>query len=104
VLAGLVGVVVVSTGATRYASHSGKGSLAAPATAPSGRSTDSTLCLSEGRLLVDATWMKLDGSSGIAHAVALTADSGYFWFLEPGNVELAVKTLNGCSVNGFGAG
>ena len=48
--------------------------------------------------------MKLDGSSGIAHAVALTADSGYFWFLEPGNVELAVKTLNGCSVNGFGAG
>jgi hypothetical protein len=60
--------------------------------------------LSEGRLLVDATWMKLDGSSGIAHAVALTADSGYFWFLEPGNVELAVKTLNGCSVNGFGAG
>jgi len=65
----------------------------------SGCSTDSTLCLSEGRFLIDATWTKPDGESGIAHAVALTADSGYFWFLAPGNVELAVKTLNGCSTN-----
>jgi hypothetical protein len=62
-------------------------------------STETTLCLSEGRFLVDATWTRPDGESGIAHAAALTADSGYFWFLEPGNVEIAVKTLNGCATN-----
>ena len=33
-------------------------------------STETTLCLSEGRFLVDATWTKPDGESGIAHAVA----------------------------------
>src|SRR5262249_30513832 len=64
-----------------------------------GCSTDTTLCLAEGRFLVDATWTKPDGESGPAHAVAITPDSGYFWFLDPGNVELAVKTLDGCSIN-----
>jgi cell division septation protein DedD len=67
---------------------------------PTGCSSDTTLCLSEGRFLVDATWTRPDGSSGIAHAVPLTPVSGYFWFFEPGNVELAVKALNGCSANG----
>jgi len=64
-----------------------------------GCSSDTALCLSGGRFVVVATWTKPDGSTGAAHAVALTADSGYFWFSEPGNIELAVKMLNGCSAN-----
>ena len=31
--------------------------------------------------------------------MALTPDSGYFWFFDPANVELTVKVLNGCAVN-----
>src|SRR5262249_46990372 len=67
--------------------------------APAGCSTDTTLCLGQGRFLIEAIWTKPDGSYGNAHAFPITEDSGAFWFLEPGNVELAVKTLNGCSTN-----
>jgi plastocyanin len=67
---------------------------------PAGCSSDTTLCLGDGRFLIDATWTKPDGESRPGHAVALTAESGYFWFLEPDNVEVAAKTLDGCAVNG----
>ena len=62
--------------------------------------SDTTLCLSEGRFLITATWTKPDGETGSAHAVDLTPDSGYFWFFDAANVEVAIKTLNGCGVNG----
>src|SRR5215471_16752783 len=62
--------------------------------------TDAMLCLSGGRFLITATWTKPDGEAGAAHAVALTPDSGYFWFLEPDNVEVTVKLLDGCAVDG----
>jgi plastocyanin len=95
-LGALVSAVAAST-----ASSSGRLNAAIPTSAAGADcSSDTTLCLSEGRFLVDATWTRPDGSSGVAHAVTLTADSGYFWFLDQDNVELAVKTLNGCSVNG----
>ncbi len=29
----------------------------------------------------------------------LTADTGYFWFFSPTNVEMVVKALNGCGLN-----
>jgi hypothetical protein len=32
-------------------------------------------------------------------AVPLTADTGYFWFFAPSNVEMVVKVLNGCALN-----
>ena len=70
--------------------------------------SDSVLCLSDGRFRVEATWTAPDGSTGAAHPVALTTDSGYFWFFDPDNVELAVKVLNGCGINArywvFGSG
>lgn len=34
---------------------------------------------------------------GVAQAVSLTEDTGYFWFFDPDNVELVVKTLDACS-------
>jgi hypothetical protein len=39
-------------------------------------------------------------ASGVGSAVPLTSDSGYFWFFDAANIEIVVKTLNGCGVNG----
>ena len=32
--------------------------------------------------------------------MALTGDTGYFWFFDPANVEVIVKVLDGRGVNG----
>jgi streptogramin lyase len=58
-----------------------------------------TLCLNNGRFQVRAQWSTADGASGIAQAVALTSEAGYFTFFDPANVELIAKVLNGCSFN-----
>jgi hypothetical protein len=58
-----------------------------------------TLCLDGGRFRVDAEWQTSPESSGSAHAVALTPDTGYFWFFAPNNVEMVVKVLEACSYN-----
>lgn len=60
-----------------------------------------TLCVNEGRFAVTASFT--DAPQGLpvqATAVPLTADTGYFWFFDPANVELVVKVLDGCAVNG----
>ncbi len=59
------------------------------------------LCFGGGRFQVTAFWT--DPSSADQHAaipVSLTGDSGYFWFFDPANIELTVKVLDACSVNG----
>ena len=61
-------------------------------------SADTTLCFG-GRFQVVASWTAPDGSSGSGHAVSLTPDTGYFWFLDATNIEVAIKLLDGCSVN-----
>jgi len=64
------------------------------------------LCLN-GNFQVRASYDS-DSGSGEGQAVALTSDTGYFWFFSPGNVEIVVKVVNGCVVNRsywvFGAG
>ncbi len=92
----LLSVAILNSAAAEASHRSGNAALSAN---PADCSTDSALCLQEGRFLVSATWKKPDGSSGPAHAVRLTPDSGYFWFLDPDNVEVVVKTLDGCSMN-----
>ncbi len=57
------------------------------------------LCLHEGRFAVEARWRDFLGNEGVARAVALTPDAGTFWFFDEGNVELAVKLLDGREVN-----
>lgn len=37
---------------------------------------------------------------GVGRGVQLTNQSGYFWFFDPGNIELTVKILDGRGVNG----
>jgi PKD repeat protein len=58
------------------------------------------LCLNGGRFRVSMTWQKTNGASGSGTAVGLTADSGYFWFFDPSNIETIVKVLNGCGIGG----
>jgi virginiamycin B lyase len=59
-----------------------------------------TLCLDGGRFRVQSTWrVPAQGTSGSGTAVALSADTGYFWFFASSNLELVVKVLNGCGVN-----
>jgi hypothetical protein len=52
-----------------------------------------------------ATELRLRGGAfiaalGSARAVTLSDDSGYFWFYDPGNVEVTLKVLDGEAVNG----
>lgn len=58
-----------------------------------------SLCLSGGRFRVDVTWKTPDGRTGAGQAVPLTADTGYFWFFDPSNVEMVIKVLNACGYN-----
>jgi hypothetical protein len=58
-----------------------------------------TLCLLGGRFEVTIDYTTAIPSSGAGHAVALTDESGYFWFFDDANVELVIKAIDGCSYN-----
>ncbi len=58
-----------------------------------------TLLLNDDRFAVTATWRTASGQSGEGTPIALTGDSGYFWFFDRGNIELVVKVLDGCGLN-----
>jgi hypothetical protein len=60
---------------------------------------DLALCLGGRRYRVEADWKTPAGATGRAHAVALSGDSGYFWFFDPANVELLTKIVDGCGAN-----
>jgi len=57
------------------------------------------LCLNAGRFSLRMQWATPDGRSGAGQAVALTGDTGYFWFFSSNNVEMIVKALNACGFN-----
>jgi hypothetical protein len=76
-----------------------------PVAAPSnggacGGDPERALCLNRDRFRIGVTWRDFQGNSGAGTAVPLTPDSGYFWFFNPANVELAIKVLDGRPVNG----
>jgi PKD repeat protein len=58
-----------------------------------------TLCLNGNRFAVTANFRTLQGQSGAATGVELTADSGYFYFFNAANIEIVIKVLNACSIN-----
>ncbi|HEV7787362.1 MAG TPA: pre-peptidase C-terminal domain-containing protein, partial [Thermoanaerobaculia bacterium] len=58
-----------------------------------------SLCLANHRFKVEAAWRTADGRTGAGQAVALTGDTGYFWFFDASNVEAVVKVLDACTVN-----
>jgi ELWxxDGT repeat protein len=72
-----------------------------PLAGPSGcQASSARLCLNGNRYQVEASWNDGQGHTGLGTAVALSADTGYFWFFDSGNVEAVVKVLDGQGVNG----
>ena len=63
-------------------------------------STETSLCLNGGRFRAEVNWKDFDGNTGTGKAVALTSDTGYFWFFTSSNVELVVKALDARGLNG----
>jgi hypothetical protein len=61
--------------------------------------TDATVCLAQGRFEVSVDW-STPTASGTGTAVALSSDTGYFWFFDDANVELIVKVLDARVING----
>jgi plastocyanin len=61
-----------------------------------------TLCLNGGRFEVRVNWrVPAQGTSGVGTGVALTGDTGYFWFFSDNNIELVVKVVDGRTFNGM---
>ena len=81
--------------AVAYVTEALNGSPAQPAVCTP---STTTLCLSSNRFAVSTTWATSDGKSGQGNAVALTSDTGYFWFFSDSNVEMVLKVLNGCPI------
>ncbi len=61
--------------------------------------TSTTMCLNDDRFAVTAAFRLLDGRTGNGVGTELTADSGYFYFFNPANIEIVIKVLNACSIN-----
>jgi ELWxxDGT repeat protein len=68
-------------------------------TGPGCTPSQHALCLG-GRFRVEADWRDFSGGSGRGTAVALTGDTGYFWFFDASNVEVILKVLDGQGLNG----
>lgn len=62
--------------------------------------SDTTLCLGDRRFEVTVQWNDSRVGAGDGHAHRDSGSSGLFWFFREENLELAVKVLDGTSVNG----
>ncbi|HVR30791.1 MAG TPA: Calx-beta domain-containing protein [Thermoanaerobaculia bacterium] len=59
------------------------------------------LCLLGNRFRVEVDWRNhRNGDTGVGTAVPNSDQTGMFWFFDPANVELVVKSLDGQLVNG----
>ncbi|HVT60787.1 MAG TPA: tail fiber domain-containing protein [Thermoanaerobaculia bacterium] len=92
--------VAFARGAAGGSDSAGASLAAAGEAAGNCTPTATTMCLQNGSFEVSATFMTANGLSGQAQAVALTDDTGYFWFFSSANVEVVLKVLDGCGLNG----
>ena len=61
----------------------------------------STLCLNENRFRATVAWaVPPQQRNGTGAGVALTGDTGYYWFFSPTNIELVLKVVDGRAFNG----
>jgi hypothetical protein len=94
----------VSAGLARQLEPPPASGRPAPAAWPNAASAScivnaTTLCLNGGRFSVRTQWTAPGSGTGSGQAVALTGDTGYFWFFSPNNVEMVLKAVTGCPVN-----
>jgi hypothetical protein len=61
---------------------------------------EATMCLAGDRFEVRVQWQDSIGGSDSGQAVALTGDTGFTWFFDEENVEVILKVLDGCAING----
>jgi len=61
--------------------------------------TSEELCVNGGRFKVKVTFDAPPFPTGVARAVKLTDETGYFWFFSASNVEAFVKVIDGCAYN-----
>jgi hypothetical protein len=61
--------------------------------------TETELCLTR-RFKVYGVWTSSDLRNSVAHAIPRTSDTGEFWFFDAANIEVVLKVLDGCAVNG----
>lgn len=60
-----------------------------------------TVSLLHGAYCPEIRWTTLDGQQGTARPSPLRSDSAAsFWFFAPSNLEVHLKMLNGCPING----
>ncbi len=57
------------------------------------------LCLGGGRFRVSLIWQTAT-DLGNGRVVPFSDDAGSFWFFSPENLEISVKVIDGCAVNG----
>lgn len=62
---------------------------------------NTAIFLNGQRFQVVAQWQDFEGQSGEGEGALLTEDTGYFRFFGPQNVELVVKVLDACALEGF---
>ena len=58
-----------------------------------------TACLGGGRFRVEVGYRTVT-DSGAGRARRLTGDTGWFWFFGANNLEIVLKVLDGCGLNG----
>jgi len=61
---------------------------------------DAQLCLQGSRFTVSTEYVLPGGASGPGHIIPLTANTGAFWFFASANLEMLLKVLDGCAVDG----
>jgi hypothetical protein len=60
-----------------------------------------TLCLRDGRFEARVAWQDFQDGAGEGRPIPLTDDTGGFWFFRDTNLEVALKVLDGRTVNGY---
>jgi len=90
------------SGSFQVCAAGGGSAASGPASAPvAGAGSSTVLPLLDGRFEARASWRKRDGTTGLAAAVPLAGDSGFFWFFDPAIVEVLVKMVDACGFDGF---
>lgn len=69
--------------------------------APHCTATATSLCLVDSRFRVDVSWDTGQAiGNGSTRIIPEVDFSGLFWFFNPSNLEMIVKVLDGCALNG----